>query len=454
MATPARELDELFEGQKLALTRIEGWIDDPLSVISWLEGPSGCGKSTVAAAVRASIIAHPEARRPNVGFSFSRAQPHRNRYVFLDLAIQLESQHWTLHAISRAIRLEPEISHSTLENQFDKLIRAPLQNLPPWSTPFLIILDALDECDDAEEIVRLVGNTRFAANIMFLFTSRPAPHFRVALRSVVTQLEDHSLGAETLSIVKRDIKAYLQALLPSQIKQYDTLSQDWPGSEKIQMLADMSGGLISWADIVVRFISRRGVRDPEERLAIILRQFRKHEASDLDSLYATILDHEFPPDSSDSLFRQLPRVLGALIVLRAPVNIPTIASLLSSDHACTLDPEAVLTILTPLEPIFIGVKVDDPLYTVYSDLRKWIYPSFLDYIVDESRCGSRFLIDVADHTQYLARACFKCMEDLQRGLSQLPPLPFPPLSKRFGGHFHSWSRVSPGLKYACLSTLR
>jgi len=134
--------------------------------IFWLNGRAGTGKSTIARTV-ARVVA--DQKQLGASFFFSRGRGdrgHAGKFI-TSIAAQLAT---TLPAlkpdICRAIMQVPDIIQGGLGEQWKHLIFLPLTTLKQLSLQsqiFVLIIDALDECDgydDIRLILRLLADAK------------------------------------------------------------------------------------------------------------------------------------------------------------------------------------------------------------------------------------------------------------------------------------------------------
>lgn len=120
--------------------------------IYWLNGVAGSGKSAIA-----QTIAETCAERSQLiaSFFFSRDKEDRRSTLrfFPTIALQLISSVPSLElAILSSLRLHSTttIQSKNLCEQLQTLVIGPLLKLDQMSLPMVIIIDALDECEDKE----------------------------------------------------------------------------------------------------------------------------------------------------------------------------------------------------------------------------------------------------------------------------------------------------------------
>ncbi|KIO27423.1 hypothetical protein M407DRAFT_243362, partial [Tulasnella calospora MUT 4182] len=149
-----------FPGTRVKiLERIDSWIrhtSTPDQVL-WIRGMAGRGKSTIA-----STVAHGWKCRASCAiFHFRRGQNTVNTRFLCTLARQLGNSLApdVKNAVLESVRQNQDVTNQRLEEQFKTLFVAPLSKLNVQSHPILIVVDALDECDnpkDAVDLVRLI----------------------------------------------------------------------------------------------------------------------------------------------------------------------------------------------------------------------------------------------------------------------------------------------------------
>src|SRR5882762_6422123 len=161
---------------------ITEWIDGPSDQpICWMYGAAGSRKSAISKTV-AELCAG--VNRLGASFFFLRGAGRRSRITSFipTLAYHLAfSVPATKSYIESVLRSNHHITHRSLEHQFRTLIMEPIQSVDPQIPPTVIVIDALDECDDKQMIadfIEIVARTlredRLA--IRFLFTSRVDDH--------------------------------------------------------------------------------------------------------------------------------------------------------------------------------------------------------------------------------------------------------------------------------------
>jgi hypothetical protein len=149
--------------------------------ICWFSGPAGFGKSAVAQTVAEQCA---KAGMLAASFFFSRGAGNRtciNGFIpTLSYQLTLSLPH-TKMIIQTALQNDPTIPHQSLEDQLEKLLINPTLALHEPIRPLVVIIDALDECDNKDniaEFIKILLRTSQDRRLPFLFfmTGRAENH--------------------------------------------------------------------------------------------------------------------------------------------------------------------------------------------------------------------------------------------------------------------------------------
>ncbi|KAG8982827.1 hypothetical protein FRB90_006520, partial [Tulasnella sp. 427] len=179
------------------LERMDSWIRSRKPEeqrVLWIRGMAGRGKSTVASTVLEEWRTHAACAI----FHFRRGENARDKRLVCALARQLGGSHLVpdvKDAILGSIHENQDIAQERLSSQFQALLVTPLSRLQNSSTPILLIVDALDECEDetfAVEFVKLIDkhSSSWPTNVKFLLTTRPKVPLLRALEPRQWNVED------------------------------------------------------------------------------------------------------------------------------------------------------------------------------------------------------------------------------------------------------------------------
>lgn len=228
------------------LHEIRSWVNNsggqPIYV---LYGVAGIGKSTVAKTVAERAAGD---KILGASFFFSRDEDKRKtaKLLFTTLAYHL-SYHYPAIAeqISTTLKADPEVAERDPIQQFDRLIARPLQTTIRGENPILLVIDALDECEenDAGTVLSLLAQeVSRIPRLRILVTARPESH----IRSVFQQERNHDqfhLHHIDQSIVEADLRSYLEFRLSTEQVQRalpDLRPPIWqPTKEQMSMLVGM-----------------------------------------------------------------------------------------------------------------------------------------------------------------------------------------------------------------------
>ncbi|KIK33577.1 hypothetical protein CY34DRAFT_47497, partial [Suillus luteus UH-Slu-Lm8-n1] len=122
----------------------------------WINGLAGVGKTSIAFTIAEELKT---AKRLAATFFFSHKHVQKTGYIIPTIAYQLaiafpRIRQDIVAAIENDVSLlSPGKSHA---DQMQELVIKPLQTLRFREEPYIIIIDALDECLSSEEAERLV----------------------------------------------------------------------------------------------------------------------------------------------------------------------------------------------------------------------------------------------------------------------------------------------------------
>ncbi|KAJ6624406.1 quinon protein alcohol dehydrogenase-like superfamily, partial [Mycena sp. CBHHK59/15] len=416
------------------LAHIIEWLTMPSddSNILWLHSVAGAGKSTISTTVSEYFR---NLHRLGGFLHFDRNNPAGSSptYVIRTIAYWLACSN---PHIGTAICQEPTIIMAPIQTQFKKLLMEPLSAAQNYIRgPLIVIIDALDECGDAQSraaLVTLLSNEvpNLPSVFRFLITSRPDSDIasRFHSQSKITGLQLDITTAST----KEDIMSYLQHSMHSIQEQHRNwnLGSDWPGILKIQILADYSAGLFIWASTACRFISSY---NPNKKLEVLIGHGH-NLASNLDELYAVALQNS--GDWHDTGFSEdAQAVLSVLVLGRVPMSDKTMDDILHFGK--NRSSQQILGCLGCVLQWSPGKNAHI------------LHASFGDYLTDPSRSGSHpWFVNKRVQNHALSLGCLRILNtQLQFNICGLEDshccnADVPDLSDRMA------TFISPGLAYA------
>ncbi|KAF2149789.1 hypothetical protein K461DRAFT_33938 [Myriangium duriaei CBS 260.36] len=380
--------------------------------ILWLSGAAGTGKSTIARTVCRKF--HNE-KLLGASFFFSRGKKNRSdaRCFFTTLAKELALRYPELKApISNAVEAHPDVDSWLLRDQWTILIAEPLQTCTMRAKVIVILVDALDECEqDAsiQHIISLLFQANDITNVMLrmIVTSRPEMPVRTEFRKLPILHRSLILDDVPRDVADADIRRYLQCEL-SRI--CDSSPKDgWPGMEIIDQLVDQSAGSFIYAATVCLWIAGEDELIPEESLLNFVKtpdMDRQptpdhHITGQIDQLYLQVLQQSIKSQTGGAancrLRERIQAVLGWIAVLQEPTSLSSLSLLVEYPAA---------NIKHWLRRLHSVVRVpDDDL-----EILQFYHTSFRDFLLDPRRCTDPgFLVVDGPIHSHLARQSLKLL---------------------------------------------
>ena len=431
------------------MTDIYSWHESSETQIYVLDGLAGIGKSTVARTVAQEMY-----RRGLLGasFLFSRSEDDRKsaKLFFGTIAYQLSQYNQEIALrIGEALEHKPDSGEKQLQDQLRDLIIQPLQSCEQASeSTILIVIDALDECDeqDADRLLSFfLQEIRNVPNLKIFFTMRPERH----ILNILHRYKSHQLyrlhDIES-SIVEDDIRRYLGYQLSSQVVETalpELEPPPWtPSSSELDFLVNAAGKFFIIASTAIRFLLDDRRCNPKAQMRDLIQAITVDETgvtplNTLDGVYTQILGVAIPSNSSPEILSRFHSVIGTIVLLQDPLPLRPLAILLRMD---VNDVRGALVHLQSI--IFLSGPENTP--RIY-------HKSFPDFITDSRRCSHdpRFHVSIGIQHACIARNCFRVMDEQLR--ANICDLKFPEryLDNDKIQHLLN-GRISRELQYACL----
>jgi hypothetical protein len=305
--------------------------------------------------------------------------------------------------ILKQLTEDPHVIRGPLRHQFNKLIVQPILAV---KTPFLssilrkkpaiMVVDALDECDDKLAMVEFVtavidafsDNPRLPLRIFV--TSRLEEHIKEKIetkdaRSVTCHLALDKFDARV------DIRRYFQfrfsQIYEAKTRVMQNVPLPWPSETELDILVKKTGGLFIFAVTLMSFMDSETVfqqsKLPQERLQDTLKV-----KVGLDTLYQSILS-AVPRDNN------FDRVVGTIMLLRSSLPINFIRQLLQLSLA-----HIVQSLLGIQSIILIPGGDNESIQLFHTSLR--------DFLVARERSAQFYINPPARHIS-IAMDCLKAM---------------------------------------------
>lgn len=373
------------------IAAIEQWLNSPdKQAVCWLNGPAGYGKSALAQTIAER---YDEKNRPIGSFFFLRGAGERSHISRL---IPTLTHQISLSApackplLEKALQDEPDLlgSSISLARRFQKLIINPISTT--IGEPWLLVIDALDECDDKVQMAEFIDvlidvSRRGQLSFRVLLTSRVEEHIRKKFHDPRAQSVFYCIDLRDFD-PRPDIQGYLQREFASIYGQHHPIMRwtplPWPTPPALSKLLDMAGSSFMFAVTLIQFIGTSTI--PDEALQQVL----SSGITGLDPLYKQVLLNASPTPVLD-------QILGTLMIIFENPSIIFLSSLL-----CLQPQKIVQELLAVQSVVKIPGDDDEPVMLYHTSLR--------DFLIDQSRSGIYFINPHMQHI-HLAMDCLKCL---------------------------------------------
>lgn len=290
---------------------------DGAQKLQWVVGAAGVGKSAIMQSVAEdeSNVLSDITVGATIFFSTNGREDGAKAITTIAYQLAVELEPYRLYLQSEVNR-DPSLLQKALSTQFSKFIVEPFIHrrlLKPYSR-LLIIIDGLDECDNAftqQELLELILNfciTYPTSPVVWIIASRPEPHITAvfAQPKIAPAYEREEILVDS-NEAREDVERYLRDKL-KKIQAASIALQDlsqWPSECDFLKIARTADGLFAYASTVVRYINNAAYGDPASRLddvLVIIDTGTKsnvpgndHPMARLDALYTHIMS-KIPAD--------------------------------------------------------------------------------------------------------------------------------------------------------------
>jgi hypothetical protein len=381
---------------------------------------AGTGKSTIALTVAREYY---DNGRLGASFFFSRGGGDLAsiRKFAPTIAGQLADISPELRRrIGDAVASSRRIHDFGLYDQWEKLILQPLSQLGQnaFRLPLVIVVDALDECDDEDDVRLLIQCLAAATTVeniqlRVFITSRPDQPIKLGFDGISREAhQDFILHDIEQSIVDHDLAVYYEDKLADIARRFG-LSENLVSEHTIQCLVRKSCGLFIHAATVCRFILDGG-QLAGERLSLLIAAGSSpvKPEKELDQMYTTVLTYSlrggFDLDENMRMRDLFCRIVGSVVVLFDEMSPAGLAMILEEPKA------KIISMLNCLHSVLDVPERENRLIRL-------LHPSFRDFLLDPERCSNNtFLIDAKDTHRHLFDCCLRIMsKHLRRNMCNL-----------------------------------
>ncbi|KAH8664617.1 hypothetical protein BX600DRAFT_464749 [Xylariales sp. PMI_506] len=336
------------------LQKIQDWARARESEsIFWLDGAAGFGKSTISRTFAKWLNEQSGFGGVDLGasFFFKRGDGDRGSAsrFFPTVVRQLIMTVPELGPLaSKAIQADPLIQDKLLGEQFAKLIEEPLRTLNVHHIgnrpAFVIVVDALDECDkrrDIEILLKLWSQpprNDAAIRLKIFLTSRPELLIESSFKKIVHKnIVLHNEDQVPRTMVQHDITVYMKQKFAEILKNdIDGLLSEipsdisWPDERDLQDLVSMAMPLFIMAATICRFVADPDW-NPRKRLQTMLQHQKMGQMQGIEATYISVLKAFTNSDEKEILHQQFRVIVGSIIILAEPLSSDSLVQLLGID---------------------------------------------------------------------------------------------------------------------------
>ncbi|PYI27950.1 WD40 repeat-like protein [Aspergillus indologenus CBS 114.80] len=388
--------------------------------IFWLKGVAGTGKSTIARTVATELH--------GIGclvgsFFFARGHGDRGngKKFVTSIARQLAEQDpIALESICKAY--QEGLTDKYLAFQWETLIREPLSRVGDLSRPFILVVDALDECVEMEipNIIKIFtqgftkSRSKSTQPFRVFITSRPETVVRAGFENTDKAiLYDLALDRVPEAQIKRDIRTYIEHCM-REIRDSKRLEKHWPGDDNILELATRADRLFIYAATICRHLQKAIY--PKKGLERILDANPWDSSTKaLNEVYAQILGNYLSSGNEDEIDDQIilfQQIVGTIITLSEPLSICSLAALLHIEADW---------VESTIQPLYSVLDIPSDRHSPV----KIFHQSFRDFLIRSDTCrvyhelmgvSTKLWVDETKKHRALVSNCFRTMTKGQHQL--------------------------------------
>ncbi|KDQ18487.1 hypothetical protein BOTBODRAFT_512891 [Botryobasidium botryosum FD-172 SS1] len=358
-----------------------------------LEGVAGSGKTAIA-----NTLAQTFDKLDCLGSAFffdRRIATHRSlSKCICAVARGLAASDTAIkRSVIAVLQKEPDLRRADALRQFVSLIRDPCASASS-GRPLVLIFDALDECADRQDLLRLVHElSQLPTRFRVILTARRGGQVSQELDQLVKRVE---LRVDEPAVTE-DIFLFLSHRL-NHVARSHGFESGWPTPHDLQRLAEMSSGLFVWTKTACGFVEAGKI--PKDRLASVLSSDAR---GSIDNLYAFVLQESLGANSPD-VQRAFGEYVGVVMAAKTPLSVSAINAL--TEQQKTYPGLTAKELFRHIPSLLDGTdSVDAPVKIIDTPL--------YDFLTTKSRSGE-FYIDESAHDAKLAMSCFRLMNSRLR----------------------------------------
>ncbi|KAJ7508931.1 hypothetical protein B0H11DRAFT_2270494 [Mycena galericulata] len=295
---------------------------------------------------------------------------------------------------------------SSREEQVQALLLAPIRELAKSRSAVIILIDALDELQNAAEsvleILSPIAGSDLPDNVRFIVTSRPEHWANIYGSEAldVAVFKQHTLDTDlSVEEVNKFIVAKMREITPTKPGW-----GGWPTDDQLKTLSEKANGLFHYATTALQWIKEQIHKRGKACRKEVFKKFAQLGIGQLEDLYRLILTSfeniDDPAQDACARAKQLrgfQHVIGTILVLYETLTIRQIISLLADIPEDDFD---VANFLQQFRSVLIpGMTAS------FEDATPQMHKSFRDYIMNAAPTQFRILTDDAHFMT--ARSCLE-----------------------------------------------
>ncbi|KIJ31047.1 hypothetical protein M422DRAFT_267367 [Sphaerobolus stellatus SS14] len=295
----------------------------------------------------------------------------------------------------------------SIREQFENFILKPTETLSLLG-PIVIVMDALDECDDWEQLLEIFAAnvSKLPHNFRFLLTARPEDdilkHLQILDCVHIMQMDECTDKSSTNEDIERFIRNELQTVSSK-------LDRQWPNDSWVAKLAESSGGLFLWASTACSFIklSAKNISAPVIQFNALVSN--RGIIGDIDDLYQKVLGLKFSNQvDHEEILPNFKTLMKKILVAKVPLSRAALNDIFNYESISEITEE----ILPHLGAFLTGTdEMTSPI--------QFLHFSFKEFLTDTR--GKQFFIGEDTHSvnHEFALASLKIMNALKPDICSL-----------------------------------